>query len=163
MKKIIIVFVALLIVLSFSSISFASSDCFVERMDLRYEYTWTSGKDYLFKIKVSDQSNGIELDEEGEDFNYRDLRWIYRFETDSPSHTGIINLILKKIGWHNVRIRLDNLQQFKEDAKFEVFIYKDRDLVRYERAIIPLTCDLIVDEHRDVVFGNFRVMKLVKS
>ena len=161
-KKVLFIVIVLAIMIQ-ASFSLASSGCHVEKLDVRYDYTWTSGQDYLLKIKASNPSNGMGLDEELEDFNYRDLRWLTRFQIDNPSRTGIINLLIKQIGWHGVRFRLENIQDIEGDTKFEVFIYKGRDLVHYDSAIIPLTCRLDVNEHKDVYFGNFKITKVVKS
>ncbi|HLC73448.1 MAG TPA: hypothetical protein VJH20_02315 [Candidatus Nanoarchaeia archaeon] len=163
MKKILLISVILLLTLSFSSISFANSECYVKKLDVRYDYTWTSGSDYLVKIKATNPINGMGFDEEAEDFNYLDLRWLTRLQIDNPSHTNIINLIIRQIGWHGVRFRVENIEKIQGDTKFEVFIYKGRELVKYDTAIIPLSCDLKVNDHLDVYFGNFKVTKLVKS
>ena len=161
-KRYLFSLVALAIIIQ-ASYSFAASDCYVEKLDIRYDYTWTSGDDYTLAIKVTDPSNGMGLDEEREDFNYRDLRWIQNFQIDNPSYTDIINLIIRKIRWHGFRLRLENLQEIEGDTKFEVFVYKGTDFVHYDSTIIPLTCELEVDEHRDLYFGNFRITMVEKS
>jgi len=142
-KKVLFIVIVLAIMIQ-ASFSLASSGCHVEKLDVRYDYTWTSGQDYLLKIKASNPR-------------------LTRLQIDNPSRTGIINLLIKQIGWHGVRFRLENIQDIEGDTKFEVFIYKGRDLVHYDSAIIPLTCRLDVNEHKDVYFGNFKITKVVKS